>query len=87
MRHCVFCAGKDIPKNKKAIELANKTYQRLEEEWMLEHDCILQSYHSVFEKSEDEGNIVIWLTNDRVYQLIQDCMEFASLMQYLKDKA
>ena len=35
MRHCVFCAGKDIPKNKKAIELANKTYQRLEEEWML----------------------------------------------------
>ena len=87
MRHCVFCAGKDIPKNKQAIENANKAYSMLEEEWMLEHDVVLCSYHSNLEKSEDDENIVIWLTNDHVYQLITDCMEFASLMQYLKDKA
>ena len=85
MLHCVYCAAK-IEKNKESIQRALSVYEWLSEEWELEHDAVLCSYHSKITKADDGGNILIFLENDSVYQLIEDCMEFATALQKLKNR-
>lgn len=82
MKHCVYCAG-ILERNKKSVKIAEQVKNMLELQWMLEHDCILQSYHSEFEQINGEHNIEIYLSNDDMSQLIDDCMEFAMLRQKL----
>ena len=76
MKHCIFCAAK-IPQNRAGITSARHTREILEEQWELEHDCVLQSYHSTFEELNEEHNISLWLENTDIHQLINDCMEYA----------
>lgn len=76
MKHCVFCAAL-IQQNEKGISHAKYIKDMLEERWELEHDCILQSYHSKLEERNEEHNISIWLDNEDIHQLINDCMEYA----------
>ena len=75
MRHYIFCAGMNIPKNKKAIEGAKYARNSLELQWMLEYDCCGAS-HSKFGTIEN-SNFELFLENDDITDLINDCMSFA----------
>lgn len=86
MKHCVYCAG-IMDRNKESIKIAERVKNMLESQWMLEHDCILHSYHSEFEQINGEQNIEIYLSNDNMSQLIDDCMEFARVEQKLTEKS
>lgn len=77
MKHCVFCAAK-IDKNMQAITSAIMIKEALEEQWELEHDCVLMAYHSKFSIIDETSNTSIYLENDDATQLICDCMEFAA---------
>ena len=81
MKHYVFCASN---KCKDSIELAKRAMNILDEAWMLEHDCILQSYHSSFKIEESEFNTEISLENSSTLQLIDDCMDFARTLERIK---
>ena len=84
MRHCVFCASNECAD---AINIAKQAMDCLDMQWMLEHDCILQSYHSEFWTGDgDRYNTAIYLENDDIHQLINDCMEFAILNHELRNK-
>lgn len=81
MYHYVFCAAINHPKNIKSIKLAKSVVKYLENEWELEADIILCNYHSKISIIESCGNIEIKFDNDNTIQLIDDCMEFATLKE------
>ena len=77
MKHCVFSAAIDHPSCQEAIRRAKGVVAFLDNEWALEHDCILESYHSTFTEKQEYGNYSVWLSNGKDYQLISDCMAWA----------
>jgi hypothetical protein len=81
MHHCVFSASADHPSCQEAINRAKRVMAFLDEDWAIEHDCVLCSYHSKFSTQEEFGNYSIWLDNDSQLQLISDCMAFARTME------
>ena len=82
MKHYIFCCSNDYPDK---IEMAIKTKNILALQWMLEHDCILQSYHSTFNVIKSDYNTEITLENDNVSQLIDDAMSFARYLEYMNN--
>ena len=84
MKYCVYCAG-ILDRNKESIKIAEQVKDILEDQWMLEHDCVLHSFHSEFEQINGEYNIEIYLSNDDENQLIDDCMEFARWREKLTE--
>ena len=81
MHHYVFCAAINHPKNTKSIKLAKSVVKYLENEWELAADIVLCNYHSRITVIENCGNIEIKFDNDNAIQLIDDCMEFATLKE------
>lgn len=74
MKHYVFCCSNEYPER---IKVAKHIVDLLELHWMLEHDCIMQAYHSKFSVREDNFNTEISLENENVSTLIDDAMLFA----------
>lgn len=86
MKHCVFCASVNHPKNQVAIFAAKAAMFRMDLEWMLEYD-VCGAVHSAITESNDFSNYSIWLENENVQDLIKDCMYFAWLRcGYERDK-
>lgn len=81
MYHYVFCAAINHPKNTKSIKLAKSVVKYLENEWEIAADIVLCNYHSKITVIEDNSNIEIKFENDNTTQLIDDCMEFATLKE------
>lgn len=84
MKHCVFCCSNEY---KQSIDKAKNVKDMLSLVWMLEHDCIMMSYHSKFSVNEDGFNTEIYLENDNVTTLINDAMAFARELENLKVRA
>ena len=74
MKHYVFCCSN---KHKQEIQKAKGVVDMLSLAWMLEHDCIIQAYHSKFAIREDNFNTEISLESENVSTLIDDAMLFA----------
>lgn len=81
MHHYVFCASINHPANAKSIKLAKGVVNNLKRDWELEADIVLSNYHSTITITENCGNIEIKFDNDNTIQLIDDCMEFATLKE------
>lgn len=81
MKHCVFCCS---DKCQDSIALAIKAKEHLDMVWMLEHDCVLQKYHSDSSVLHETSNTSVWLENSDIRQLIKDCMEYATVLMKLK---
>ena len=81
MCHYVFCAAINNPSNQKSIKLAKDVVNKLQNNWQLEADIVLCNYHSKISIIENYGNIEIKFDNDNTIQLIDDCMEFATLKE------
>lgn len=83
MKHCVFCCSNEY---KQSIDKAKNVMDILSMTWMLEHDCIMMSYHSGFSVNEDEFNTEIYLENSDITTLINDAMSFARELEKLKNR-
>ena len=79
--HFVFCAGKHIPENQKAIQEAIDITKRLKQKWD-EEACITGYYEgSIIDVLDDDHNIEIKFTNKNLSALIDHCMDFSRLKQ------
>lgn len=81
MYHYVFCAAINHPANAKSIKLAKGVVDYLKRDWDLKADVVLCNYHSNITIIENNGNIEIKFDNDNIIQLIDDCIQFATLKE------
>jgi len=81
MKHCIFCSATRMVDD---VRRAMTAMNICDTGWFLEHDCIMQKYHSDFTMTTEMSNTSIWLENEDVHQLIKDCMEFSATQKELK---
>lgn len=74
-KHCVFCASNEsCPK---AIYVATRIAKEVSDRFDLDHDVVESAYHSDVEVVDEGANTSVWMSNDTLSQLIDDCMIFA----------
>lgn len=74
-KHWVFSASNESCAD--AIKVALDTAKSLEFAFLLHNDVVECAYHSTIKIHNDGYNTCISLQNTDLYQLIEDCMEFA----------
>ena len=81
MKHTVFFAKKENIKNNIYICAAIKASKVLEGKFFIDNEAVAKTYHSGITVAEDfdSPEIEIYLENEDIYQLIEDCMAWAVL--------
>lgn len=75
MKYCLFCASTKHPQTQKAIFAAKAAFNSLDMNWMLEYD-VCGAHHSTLTMEEEHDNISIWIEDESVKQLLDDCKQF-----------